>query len=56
MTDRNIETLRKVVGQLSGLRIDVAASDNDELDPVWHLLLKTSLKLRTFVEQEGVQL
>jgi hypothetical protein len=56
MTYHNVETLRKVVGKLSSLRLEVAVSDNDELDPVWNLLLETSIKLRTFVEQEGVQL
>ena len=56
MTDRNVETLRKVVGQLSGLRVDVCTSEHDELEPVWVLLLKTSRKLRKFVEREGVQL
>ena len=56
MTDKNIETRRNIVTQLSELRVRVATSENDELDPAWEILLTASLELRKFVEREGVQL
>jgi hypothetical protein len=56
MTDKNIETLRNTVERLSVLRLDVAASENDELDPAWEILLTASLELRELVEREGVSL
>ena len=56
MTDRNVETLRKVVKLASEARVSVAASDEDELAEVWDILLQATIALRTFARKEGVTL
>ena len=56
MTDKNIETLRNIVTQLSELRIEVSTSENDELDPVWQILIKTCIQVREIAEEKRVEL
>ena len=56
MTDKNIETLRKVIELVNKARVSVAESDEDELAEVWDILLETTLSLGAFVRKEEVTL
>ena len=56
MTDQNVETLRNLNEKLSALRVEVASSENDELDPLWHILLQAGLAVRKFAYDRGIEL
>lgn len=56
MTDQNVETLRNLNEKLSALRVEVAASENDELDPLWDILLQAGLAVRQFAYDREITL
>lgn len=50
------EQIRRIYELALAARVEAASSDEDNLDPLWHILLDTTLRIQEFAKYQGVTL